>query len=372
MVEEIITALSRAKWLFVIARNSTFTYKGRTVDVKQVGRELGVRFVLEGSVRKAGNRVRITGQLIDTATGAHIWADHFDGALEDIFELQDQVTARVVGAIAPKMEHAEIERAKRKQTENLDAYDYYLRGLSAMYQWKKEANEEALSLFSRAVELDPNYASAYGMAARCYSMRKACGWIADFEREIAETATLARQAVKLGWDNPIALATGGIGLAFVVGELEEGDELIERALELDPNLAPAWLFSGWVKIYLGEPDLAIERVERAKRLSPNEPNVFGMQSAIALAHFFAGRPVEALTWARKAMRAQSHKVLATCIAAASAGLIDDEGEAQEAIERLHQIDPNLRASVLKAYWPIKRDQDLARWAEGLRRAGLPE
>jgi TolB-like protein len=372
MAEEIITALSRARWLFVIARNSSFTYKDRPVDVKQVGQELGVRFVLEGSVRKAGNRVRITGQLIDATTGAHLWADHFDGALEDVFELQDRVTASVVGAIAPKMEHAEIERAKRKQTENLDAYDYYLRGLAAVYQWKREANEDALALFSKAIELDPTFASAYGMAARCYSMRKASGWIANPDQEIAETITLGRKAAELGRDDPIALSTGGIGLAFVAGELEEGDELIERALELDPNLAPAWLFSGWVKIYLGEPESAIGRVERAMRLSPNEPNVFGMQSAIALAHFFAGRPAEALSWAQKAMRAHSHRLLAACIAAASAALIGDEDEAQEAVSRLRQIDPNLRASALKAYWPIRRPTDLSTWEEGLRRAGLPE
>jgi TolB-like protein len=372
MAEEIITALSRVRWLFVIARNSSFTYKNRTIDVKQVGQELGVRFVLEGSVRKAGNRVRITGQLIDATTGAHLWADHFDGALEDVFELQDRVTESVVGAIAPKMEHAEIERAKRKQTENLDAYDYYLRGLAAVYQWKREANEEALALFSRAVELDPTFASAYGMAARCYSMRKASGWITDPDQEIAETVTLARKAAQLGRDDPIALSTAGVGLGFVGGELEEGDELIERALELDPNLAPAWLFSGWVKIYLGEPETAIRRVQRAMRLSPNEPNVFGMQSAIALAHFFAGRPAEALSWAQKAMRAHSHRLLAACIAAASAALIGDEDEAQEAVSRLRQIDPNLRASVLKSYWPIRRPVDLATWEEGLRRAGLPE
>lgn len=372
MVEEIITALSRARWLFVIARNSSFAYKGRTVDVKRVGQELGVRFVLEGSVRKSGNRVRITGQLIDTATGAHLWADKFDGALEDVFELQDQVTASVVGAIAPKMEHAEIERAKRKQTENLDAYDYYLRGLAAVYQWKIEANEEALALFSQAVELDPTFASAYGMAARCYSMRKASGWIVDPEKEIAETVNLARKAAQFGRDDPIALSTAGIGLGFVAGRLEEGDELIERALELDPNLASAWLFSGWVKIYLGEPEVAIRRVERANRLSPNEPNVYGMQSATALAHFFAGRPAEALSWAQKAMRAQSHQVLATCVAAASAALIGDEGEAEKTVRQLLQINPDLRASVLKAYWPIRRPSDLATWEEGLRRAGLPE
>jgi TolB-like protein len=169
VVEEIITALSRMRWLFVIARNSSFTYKGRAVDVKQVGRELGVRYVLEGSVRKAGNKVRITGQLVDAATGVHLWADRFDGALEDIFELQEQITAKVVGAITPRVEQAEIERAKRKPTENLDAYDYYLRGLANVYLWTREGSEEALSAFKRAIELDPNFASAYGMAARCYS-----------------------------------------------------------------------------------------------------------------------------------------------------------------------------------------------------------
>jgi TolB-like protein/class 3 adenylate cyclase len=169
VVEEIITALSRFRHLFVIARNSSFTYKGRAVDVKQVGRELGVRYVLEGSVRKAGTRVRIAGQLVDAAIGVHLWADRFDGALEDIFDLQDQVTASVVGAIAPKLEQAEIERSKRKPTESLDAYDYYLRGTACVHRWTKEANDEAMRLFNKAIELDADFASAYGMAARCYS-----------------------------------------------------------------------------------------------------------------------------------------------------------------------------------------------------------
>jgi adenylate cyclase len=168
VVEEIITALSRFRQLFVIARNSTFTYKGRAVDVKQVGREVGVRYVLEGSVRKSANKVRITGQLIDTATGAHLWADRFDGAVEDIFDLQDQVTARVVGAIAPKIEEAEIERAKQKPTESMDAYDQFLRGMTNLYKWTREGNEKALAHFYRAIDLDPNYAAAYGLAARVY------------------------------------------------------------------------------------------------------------------------------------------------------------------------------------------------------------
>jgi adenylate cyclase len=175
IVEDITTALSRFRWLFVIARNSSFTYKGRAVDVKQVGRELGVRYVLEGSVRKGGNRVRITGQLIDAGTGAHLWADRFDGDLADVFELQDQVTESVVGTIAPKLEQAEIERAKRKPTESLDAYDYFLRGMAAFYQFNKKANEEALALFTRATELDPNFASAYGMAAGGEAPRQRLG-----------------------------------------------------------------------------------------------------------------------------------------------------------------------------------------------------
>jgi adenylate cyclase len=188
VVEEIITALSRFRSLFVIARNSSFAYKGRAVEVKQIGRELGVRYILEGSVRKAGNRVRITGQLIDTSVGAYLWADRFDGKLEDMFDLQDQVTTSVIGAIAPRLEQAEIERAKHKPTENLDAYDHYLRGLAGVHQWSREGNKEALSHFYRAIELDPDFASAYGAAARCYAQRKACSWVSEPENEAVEAA----------------------------------------------------------------------------------------------------------------------------------------------------------------------------------------
>src|SRR5215472_13194218 len=206
IVEEIITALSRMHWLFVIARNSTFVYKGRAVDVKQIGRELGVRYVLEGSVRKAGNRVRITGQLIDSTTSAHLWADRFDGSMEDVFDLQDKVTASVVAAIAPKLEQAEIARSRRKPTESLDAYDYYLRGLAAIHLWTKSGCAEALAHFYRAMELDPAFASAYGMAARCYSMGKVGGWIETTSKEIAEADRLATLAADLGRDDAVALA----------------------------------------------------------------------------------------------------------------------------------------------------------------------
>jgi adenylate cyclase len=207
IVEDIITALSRFKALFVIARNSSFTYKGRAIDVKQVGRELGVRYVLEGSVRKAANRVRITGQLIDSSTGGHLWADRFDGGLDDIFNLQDQVTESVVGAIAPAVETAEIARGKRKPTESLDAYALYLRGSARLYQFAGlQANAEALRLFNSAIKLDPDFASAYGRAASLYAFAKGYGWISGTPTEIAEVARLAQRAVELGKDDAIALA----------------------------------------------------------------------------------------------------------------------------------------------------------------------
>src|SRR6266478_1690961 len=252
IVEDIITALSHFKALFVIARNSSFTYKGRAVDVKQVGSELGVRYVLEGSVRKAANRVRITGQLVDTATGAHLWAERFDGGLSDVFDLQDQVTESVVGAIAPAVEKAEIERAKRKPTESLDAYGRYLRGLAKLYQFaNRQANDEALRLFNSAIELDPDFALAYGRAAHCYVVAKASGWISNTANEIAEVTRLAQRAVELGKDDAIALAASGWALAYVVRDLGVGAALIDRALVLNSNLAEAWNFGGWVKTYLG-------------------------------------------------------------------------------------------------------------------------
>jgi TolB-like protein/class 3 adenylate cyclase len=245
MAEDIITALSHFKALFVIARNSSFTYKGRAVDVKQIGRELGVRYVLEGSVRKAANRVRITGQLVDTATGAHLWAERFDGGLGDIFDLQDQVTESVVGAIAPAVEKAEIERAKRKPTESLDAYALYLRGLERFYQFaSRQANDEALRLSNSAIEFDPDFAAAYGRAANCYAYARASGWISITASEIAEVTRLAQRAVELGKDDAIALTASGYALAYVVRDLGAGAGLIDRALVLNSNLAE--VVSGWL------------------------------------------------------------------------------------------------------------------------------
>jgi TolB-like protein/class 3 adenylate cyclase len=372
IVEDIITALSRSRWLFVIARNSSFTYKGRAVDVKQVGRELGVRYLLEGSVRKSGDRLRITGQLIDTSTGAHLWAERFDGGLEDVFDLQDQVTDSVVGTIAPKLEKAEIERAQRKPTESLDAYDYFLRGMAAFHKWDREGNSEALALFHRAIALDSNFASAYGMAARCFSQRKTGGWVTDRAYEVTETARLARRAGELGKDDAVALHTAGIALAYVVGDLDAGADFIDRALVLNPNLAGAWLVSGWVKVWLGEPEVAIERVARAMRLSPNDPQMFNMQNANAAANFFAGRYEEASTWAERSIREQPDYILSTSVAAAAGALAGNQVAAAKAISRLRQVMPALCISNLRDLLPIRRAEDFARWTEGMRKAGLPE
>jgi tetratricopeptide (TPR) repeat protein len=339
--------------------------------VKQVGRELGVRYVLEGSLRRSSSRVRITGQLIDTSTGAHLWAERFDGAVEDIFDLQDQLTASVVGAIAPKLEQAEIKLSRRKPTENLDAYDYYLRGLVAHHQWTREANSEALSYFYRAIELDPNFAAAYGWAARCYSQRKVGAWVADPAKEVAECERLARRAAELGRDDAVALSTAGIALAYLVGDLEDGAAFTERALALNPNLVWAWFFSAWVRLMLGEPEIAIERFARAMRLNPNDPQIYATQEGMAAAHFAAGRYTEALSWAKAAIREKPTFVAAMSMAAASAALAGHLSEAQEAAAKLRQLEPNLRVSDLKE--PFSEvGADFAVFAEGLRRAGVPE
>ena len=372
VVEDIISALSHIRWLFVIARNSSFTYKGRAVDVKQVGRELGVRYVLEGSVRKAANRVRITGQLIDATTAAHLWADRFEGTLDDIFELQDQMSASVVGAIAPQLERAEIERAKRKPTESLDAYDYYLRGRTNLNRGTREAIGEGLTLFYKAIELDPEFASAYAMAAWCHFWRKVNGWMTDRTQEIAEGTRLARRAVELGKDDAVALTRGGHALTHFGGDIDSSIALVDKALTLDPNLAAAWFLGGFLRTERGDPDHAIEFFTRAMRFSPLDPEMFRMQAGMALAHLFAGRFESASSWAEKAYRDLPSFLLVVAIIAASHALAGRTNDAQRAMQHVRQLDPALRISNLEDWIPIRRPEHLAMLAEGLRRAGLPE
>jgi tetratricopeptide (TPR) repeat protein len=288
-----------------------------------------------------------------------------------MFDLQDHVTAKVVGAIAPKLQLEEIRRARRKPTENLVAYDYYLRGL-AKARWTKDGNREALQLYCKAIELDPGLACAYGMAAWCYAQRKARGWMIDHVQETAEAARLARKAVQLGGDDPIALCMGGYALAFVTHELDDAAAFMDRGLLVNPNLASAWMLSAWLRIWRGEPDLALEHAAHAIRLSPLDPYMSGMRAAVAYAHFLARRYDAALSSAEKAMIDNPDFLLAICIFAASSSLAGRLEQAQRGVARALEFKPDLRASNLRDLAPFRRAEDLATFAKGLCKAGLPE
>ncbi len=372
VVEDIIAALSRIRVMFVIARDSSFTYKGRTVDIKQVGRELGVRYVLEGTVRKAGGRVRITGQLIDATTGAYIWAERFEAVLEDVFELQDQMVTSIVGAIRPQIESAEIERAKHTPTANLSAHDCYLRGVASLKEGSRSATDQALPHFRKAIELDPDYASAYGMASSCIFWRKVNGWMTDPKEEIREGIRLARIAIELGKNDAIALARGGHALAHFTGDMDGGIALLERARVLDPNLVSAWFLGGFLSALNGDYDRAIAQFSWAMRLSPLDREMYRMQAGMALANLFARRFDEASSWAEKAFRDSPSYLMVAGIMTASHALAGQLEQAQRALHKLRELDPTLRVSVVKDRLNIRDPESLALFEDGLRKAGLPK
>jgi TolB-like protein/class 3 adenylate cyclase/tetratricopeptide (TPR) repeat protein len=373
IVEDIITALSRVHWLFVIARNSSFTYRGKTVDVKQVGRELGVRYVLEGSVRKASNRVRISGQLIDALTGAHVWADHFDGVLDDIFDLQDRVTASVVGIIEPKLRNVEIERARRKPTESLDAYDLYLRALAQIIV-SYEGNLEALKLLSRAIEIDPKYAAPYGLAAWCYLHQKMRGWVPPSDPALAKGIRMAKLAASLGKDDPETLWMAGTALAMTSGDLQGGIALIDRALTLNPNSANAWYHSGMVRAYLGDTETAIAHLERSVRLSPLDTSAYFCSLGFVYAHFMPGRYEEASAWCDKMLHEAPDYPSALRMKAATCGLLGRLDDGRVWVERLLAVNPDSTVSSMRLLYGVfmKKPGCLEAFLDGLRKAGLPE
>lgn len=288
MVEEIITALSRIRWLFVIARNSTFTYKGHPVDVKEVGRELGVRYVLEGSVRKGGNRVRITAQLIDALTGTHLWADRFDGSLEDVFELQDKVAVSVAGTIEPALQAAEMRRSAERPTTDLSAYDLYLRALAAFFPVSKEGIVEALGLFEQAITIDPRYGPALAWAAIGYWQALINGWADEPDTNRHKAINLARQALQVAQNDPGILANAAFVLALFGEDIGAMLGLVDRALALNPSDARGWYLSGAIRILAGQHELAIEHIENSLRLSPREH--LGTPSFVmGMAYFFGRR-----------------------------------------------------------------------------------
>ncbi|MFO1161263.1 MAG: adenylate/guanylate cyclase domain-containing protein [Reyranellaceae bacterium] len=372
LVEDIITALSRFKSLFVIARNSTFSYKGKSPDIRHVGKELGVRYVLEGSVRKAGGKVRITGQLIEAESGTHLWADRFDGSLEDIFDLQDQVTTSVVGAVAPRLDQAEIARAKRKPVENLDAYDCFLRGMARMHELTRPSYEEALRLFYRAIELDPGFATPYGMVARCHAYIRGQNWSVDRDREVAETRRMAGSVSTLGPDDALALTSAGYALARICREDDVGMAMMDQALSINENLAVGWSHRGGLAMLLGQHDLAIEQLSRALRLSPLDPDAYWAEAMMALSHIFQSQYAEGLTWATRSLTHRPNYMVAFWALAVGNALWGKIDEARKFMPRIRELNPELRMSTLKDYVSTRRPEDIAKAIEGFRLAGLPE
>jgi TolB-like protein/class 3 adenylate cyclase/Flp pilus assembly protein TadD len=372
IVEDIITALSHIRQWHVVARNSSFAYKGQSVDVRDVAAKLGVRYVLEGSVRKAGNRLRITGQLIDADSGTHLWAERFDGDLADVFELQDQVTESVVGAIEPSLRLAEIERSKRKPPGDMDAYDLYLRALPQLHAMRPAQNEEALNLLHRAVELDPNYAPALAFLAWAYEERLTRDWGAYGDDDSGTAVAMARRAIAADRNDALVLVISGFVLIMIARDYEQGLQVVNRARELNPNIAFVGFMIGASLIICGEPEEGLACVEAAIRVSPGDPGAFFFYASAALAHLCCGRPAEACELATRSARIYpdwdtTYRVLASALAQ-----LDRLDEARTAVARLRELAPNLTVSGLRRRWPLRDTDTLERILDGLRRAGLPE
>ncbi len=367
MVEDIITALSRFKSLFVIARNSSFTYKGKAIDIKQVGRELGVRYVLEGSVRKSGSRIRITGQLIEAATNRHLWADKFDGALEDVFDLQDRVTSRVIGLIAPKLEQAEIERARQKPTESLDSYDFFLRGM-ALSNRRKFA--EARQFFNRAYQRDPEYGPAYAMAAATLMFEQGSTGVPLTADEHADAIRLAHVASRVTSDDAFTLARSAHVLTYLGREYDRGASMVEQAVALNPNLAIAWYSRGWITMMCGEAERAIESFDRMIRLSPLDPLRVGAWNGSSFALFCLGRYEDGCVSATKSIQvvADAHTLGAYIVNAIRAGRV---AEAREAAARLMRSQPGFRATHAEEAFPTRSPELRNQMIAALREADLP-
>jgi adenylate cyclase len=369
MVEDITTALSWFKWLFVIARNSSFTYKGKAVNVKQVGHELGVRYILEGSVRKAAGKVRIAGQLIDAVTGAHIWADRFERDLTDVFALQDEVTVAVVSAIQPKIIQTEIALAARRRPENLTAYDYYLRALPQSYLATREGLAEAIRLAHRALELHPRFGGAATLAGLCHMRNVIIGYADDPQFDRREAVRLSRLALSLDDSDPDTLAAVAVISAFMVGDIESALEMADRAVALNPNSFGAWSARGWVCRAAGLPQEAVQSFERAIRMNPIDPLLHPSFVGMGIALIELRRFDEAIVAGKNAQRQKSsYGPVYGCLASAFAHL-GRETEAREAVARLLEFDP---AFTISAFIARGGQSNAKLLIEGLRKAGLPE
>ena len=367
--EDIITGLSKLRWFFVIARNSSFTYKGKAVDVKRVARELGVRYVLEGSVRKGGNRVRITAQLIDAATNNHIWADRYDGELTDVFELQDEITKKVVSAIEPKLLEAEAMRSKSRSAEDLGAWDMVMRANSLFWRLTKDEGEAAIAILRRAVERYPNYAPAHSMLAFMLLISGYAAWtLSELEPQVRQAETLATRAATLDDSDPWAhLALGYV--AFTRRRTEEAVQQFQRSIDLNPNFAAAHGYFGWALALDGQSDRAIPHLEQAIRMSPHDPQNAIFFVGLAASHYLTGRFIEAVNFGRKAVQHRStftggHRIL--CASLAQAGQLS---EASVALQRLKELQPEISTAWIEKYVPYTQGP-MEKFLEGMRKAGL--
>jgi TolB-like protein len=338
MVEEIITALSRIRWLFVIARNSSFTYKGQAVDVKRVGRELGVRYVLEGSVRKAGGQVRITAQLIEAETGTHLWADRFDGSLEDVFALQDRVAISVAGVIEPALRAAEFQRAVDRPRHDPTAYDLYLRALGVTHSWEKKDYPDALDWLSRATKRDVAYGPALALSAWCHMALHGNGWTDDPEGTRQTAISLARRAVRDAGDDAETLGRAAYVLAYCGEDIDAATALIDRSLHINPNFADGWRWSGQLRLWAGSPDVAIDHLERSLRLNPRAL-LGGALLAKGMAHFFARRLDQARTMLLQSLQHHPSWVPTNRFLAACYAHLGELDEAKMMIKRLRALTP---------------------------------
>jgi adenylate cyclase len=364
IVDDIITALSRFKSVFVIARNSSFTYKGRAVELKHVGRELGVRYVLEGSVRKAADKVRITCQLIDATTGMHLWADRYEGDVGDVFALQDEITVNVISAIQPKLLQVEIDQAARRPN-NLSAYDHYLRANRQYYTMTPEGVADAIRLLDRALEIDPRYSAAASLAILCHTLNLLLGWSVDPQFDAKEATRLSQLVLSVDENDPETLACVGWAKAFISGDAATAAEMVDRAVALNSNSAIAWSYRGFVYIYAGMSDEALHSYEQAVRLSPLDPMQFGIIAMIGLAKLGLGRFEEAVKAARTSIGKHPTFMPAhLCLASALAHL-GRKQEADQAVRDILRLQPGFRVSSRRDHWP-------ALYSDGLRKAGLAE
>jgi TolB-like protein/class 3 adenylate cyclase len=372
VVEEVITSLSHFRWLKVIARSATFTLKGRQVDLRKVAEEFGVRYVLTGTARSSGARVRVTAELVDATTATQLWSDRFEGEAIDVFKLQDKIAEGVIAHLQPKLVDAEVARARRKPTDSLTAYDYYLQALPLRAHVTRESYRQAIELLGKAIALDPNFAPALALAAMCRMSERDLGWVQPNSPSIAEGVRLAHAAIAADPDDPIALTWAGHTIASIGRDPASGLALIERALRLCPNYAEAWSRCGMTRIYVGDLDGAIAAVRRSLELTPVGPGQFQSWYAMGFAHLFAGRYEDAIAAVHSWAKGRPPTSTGCRIMIAALAKLNRLDEALAVARDLRAVDPDLRVSTFAQRTPINRPEQLAVLIDGLRAVGIPE